>query len=129
VERLKVERSGLKAAVEMMRSQGFDYLVKITAVDYIDHLGLLYFVRNTESNKDDIVEMSIPAKDPWTYTVTEYHKSADWYERELSEMFGIRIEGRVAKRLLLEKWDGTGAPLRKSFEWDKPYETKESVKK
>ena len=37
-------------------------------------------------------------------------------------MFGIEIKGRKAKRLLLEKWNGVDAPLRKSFVWgDKSY--------
>ena len=45
------------------------------------------------------------------------YKAADWHERELSEMFGIEIKGRKVKRLLLEKWNGVDAPLRKSFAW------------
>jgi len=38
-------------------------------------------------------------------------------------MFGIAIEGREVKRLLLEKWDGLEAPLRKSFPWGSDYKS------
>ena len=48
------------------------------------------------------------------------YKAADWYEREMSEMFGIKIKGRRVKRLLLEKWNGSDFPLRKSFVWGDP---------
>ncbi len=54
-------------------------------------------------------------------TVMHVYPAADWHERELSEMFGVEIAGRKAERLLLEKWNGSDAPLRKSFVWGKPY--------
>ena len=104
-----------------MKSSGFDYLVKITAVDYVDHVDAVYILRNLESAKDEIVEVTLNASDLWLPSVANIHKSADWYERELSEMFGIEIKDRKAPRLLLEKWDGIDPPLRKSFIWDAPY--------
>jgi NADH:ubiquinone oxidoreductase subunit C len=37
-------------------------------------------------------------------------------------MFAIEIKGREMERLLLEKWNGKAAPLRKNFAWNEPYE-------
>ena len=54
---------------------------------------------------------------PSIRTVMEIYPAADWYEREMAEMFGVEILGRKAKRLLLEGWDGGEAPLRKGFAW------------
>ncbi len=121
---MKAERDGLPATLSRMKSAGFDYLVKITAVDYVDHVDVIYLLRNLEPIKDEIVEVTLSTSDLWLPSVENVHKSADWYERELSEMFGIEIRGRKAPRLLLEKWDGTDPPLRKSFAWDAPYKTK-----
>ena len=110
------------------KAEGFDYLVKITAVDYTDHIDAIYVVRNMDASKDEIIEVTLPAKDPSLPTAINIHPSADWYERELSEMFGITIKGRITPRLLLEKWDGADPPLRKSFAWDAQYRTSDDKK-
>jgi NADH:ubiquinone oxidoreductase subunit C len=112
-----------------MATEGYDYLVKITAVDYVDHIDVLYVVRDIAASKDQILEVALAPQDLWVPTIMSIHPSADWYERELSEMFGIRIDGRSAPRLFLEKWDGVDPPLRKSFKWDVPYRTKETESK
>src|SRR5271154_7134016 len=103
-----------------MKTNGYDYLKKITAVDYVDHLEVVYFIYDTTQNKDETIIVKLQPTNPEIESVMKIHKSADWYERELSEMFGIKILGRKAKRLLLEKWNGADPPLRKSFIWGNP---------
>ncbi len=104
-----------------MKQKGFDYLKKITAVDYTDRIEVLYFLYDTASAKSDIVKVVLNPTDPAVPSVLRLYKSADWYERELAEMFGVKITGRRTKRLLLEKWNGVDAPLRKSFVWGSDY--------
>ena len=120
---MKIERDVLPATVSKMKSDGYDYLVKITAVDYADHVDVIYILRNLKEPKDIVLEVTLQPADLAVPTIMNIHLSADWYEREMSEMFGIKVSGREAKRLLLEKWDGADAPLRKSFKWDAPYRT------
>lgn len=103
-----------------MRQKGYDYLKKITAVDYSDHLEVVYILYDTNSKREEVVKASLPSEDPAVDTVIHIYKAADWYERELFEMFAIKIKGRKVKRLLLEKWNGSEAPLRKSFVWGNP---------
>jgi NADH-quinone oxidoreductase subunit C len=105
-----------------MKAQGFDYLKKITAIDYVSYLEVVYILYNTSTKKEEVVWVKLEAVNPEIETCIGIYKAADWYEREMSEMFGIKIKGREAKRLLLEEWNGTGAPLRKSFIWGKDYE-------
>ena len=50
-------------------------------------------------------------------TIIDIYGAADWYERELYEMFGIKIIGREIRRLLLEKYDKDEFPLRKNVPW------------
>ncbi len=104
-----------------MKSKGFEYLKKITAVDYTDHLEVIYLVYNIKEGKDEIVKVKLPPENPEIQTVVKRYPAADWYEREMSEMFGIKITGRNVKRLLLELWNGSEYPLRKSFTWGKDY--------
>ncbi len=123
---MKVEREELKGTISEMKRKGYDYLVKITAVDYADKLEAVYVLRNISESKDEIIEVDMPATDAWVPTIIDVHLSADWYEREMGEMFGIEIRGRRAGRLLLEKWDGVDPPLRKSFTWSAPYRNMDS---
>ncbi len=104
-----------------MKSKGFEYLKKITAVDYTDHFEVIYLVYSIKEGKDEIIKVKVPAESPEIQTVVKRYPAADWYEREMSEMFGIKITGRSAKRLLLELWNGSEYPLRKSFTWGKDY--------
>ena len=120
---MKIRSEQLREIIDQKYDEGYTYLVKITAVDYSDHLEMLYFIRNFEKNLDEVIRFDLATKSPSVPTVIDLFLAADWYEREVSEMFGIKIEGRKAKRLLLEKWDGKDAPLRKSFVWGKPYES------
>ncbi len=122
---MKVERNALISELSKLKASGYTYLVKITAVDYVSTISVLYFLRNLSSNKDEIVEVALDPGDAHVPSVIGLYKAADWYERELYEMFGVEIKGRHVERLLLKKWNGKGAPLRKNFEWGKPYETKE----
>jgi NADH-quinone oxidoreductase subunit C len=106
---------------EVYKEKGFDYLKKITAVDYIDHLEIVYLIYNISTKKDEIIKTKIGVENPSVDTVIDIYRAADWYEREMSEMFGITIKGRKTNRLLLELWNGTEPPLRKSFIWGKDY--------
>ena len=121
---MKIDREDLVGRAREMRRGGFSYLVKVTAVDYVDHLTVIYFLRNMKEGKDETMEVEVDPADAWVPTVVDVYRAADWYEREMREMFGIDIKGRAADRLLLRKWNGGAAPLRKNFVWGEPYETR-----
>jgi NADH:ubiquinone oxidoreductase subunit C len=63
------------------------------------------------------LRVEIPYSDPTVPTICDLIPSATLYERELSEMFGITVEGTpVRDRLLLpEDWPEGVYPMRKSF--------------
>ena len=113
---MEIQKEALLTTLEGMKKEGFDYLKGITAVDYKDHLEVVYILYNTGQKKQEVLSINLKG-DESIHTVMMLYKSADWLERELSEMFGIKIIGRDAPRLLLEKWNGTEPPLRKSFVW------------
>ena len=100
---MNIERNKFLITIKDMYSQGYTYLVKITAVDYIKTLTVIYILRDIEKNKDQILEVNMPEEDLWIESIMNVYNAADWYERELHEMFGIKIKGRKLKRLLLEK--------------------------
>lgn len=120
---MKISYEDFRGKIEEMAKEGYTYLIKITAVDYGDHLEAVYMLRNIDAKKEEVVKVDLPEINPAIPSIIDIYTAADWYERELSEMFGIKVEGRDMKKLLLEKWDGVSYPLRKSFVWGTKYES------
>lgn len=142
---MEIQKEMLVKTLKEMRSKGFDYLKFITVVDYVNYLEVVYLLRNISEEKEEIIKVKIITKsntenlndintihnkdishkpnqtDIFINTIIHIYPAADWYEREISEMFGIRITGRKIKRLLLEKWNGIDPPLRKTFGWGQSY--------
>jgi NADH-quinone oxidoreductase subunit C len=115
---MEVDRSLIPEFLQRMRDEEqFDYCVDITAVHYpkrekqFDVIWVLYsFARNERVRvKTQIADgASLPSSVPiWT--------TANWLEREVYDMFGIRFDGHPdLKRILLpEGWKGF--PLRKDY--------------
>ncbi len=119
---MKIDREQLLAELSGRKKTGYSYLVKITAVDYVKYMEAVYVIRNMDEGKDETLEVDFDPGDAWVPSVMKIYKAADWYEREMGEMFGIEIKNRDADRLLLEKWNGSAAPLRKNFAWGEPYD-------
>jgi len=57
VVRLKINKEELIKKLKGLSSSGYNYLVKITAVDYIDHLEVIYFIRNMQNKKEENVRL------------------------------------------------------------------------
>jgi len=110
-------------ATHLRDEMGFDYLTHLAASDYADRIEVVY---NLYSTRPDLQGPSIPFKvripdreNPQVSSVTPIWPSADFQEREVWDMFGVRFDGHPnLKRILL--WEGfEGHPLRK--DWQEPY--------
>ncbi len=116
----EIQKEALVQTLENMKKR-YDYLKNITAVDYPDGLEVVYVLYSTVSKEQELVKVKLPHENPNIESVIGVYPAADWHERELFEMFGIKILGRKVGRLLLEKWNGVDPPLLKSFEWGRDY--------
>jgi NADH-quinone oxidoreductase subunit C/D len=123
-EWLVIDPSQLEAVAVHLRDQmGFDYLTHLSASDYPDCIEVVY---NLYSTRPDLQGPGIPFKvripdrdNPQIASLTPVWPSANFQEREVWDMFGVRFTGHPnLKRILL--WDGfEGHPLRK--DWHEPY--------
>lgn len=112
-----------KSAKEQL---GFDYLVDITSVDNYDEEPRWTIVYELYSYKHRChlrIKTNVSEAESKLPTVTRVWKTADWHEREIYDMMGIKFDGHPDLRRIL-MWEGYPYhPLRKDF----PLEGKETV--
>ncbi|MDQ7773644.1 MAG: NADH-quinone oxidoreductase subunit C [Elusimicrobiales bacterium] len=81
--------------VDMMRflyeEMGFNHLATITGVDFGAELGALY--HTTDQHNIITVRAKTPRANPSLPTVRDVFPGTESYERELEDLFGIKIEG------------------------------------
>ena len=100
--------------------QAFDYLTDITAVEYRDPelpFEVVYQLRSLARKADLRVKVPLdPAGPLEVESVYDLWKGADWLEREVYDMFGIRFAGHPdLRRILMWETYAEGYPLRKDF--------------
>jgi len=92
------------------------YLNHITGVDYYDYFEVVYLLTSLQHNHSLVLKTRCYDRDnPVMPSVVKTWQSADYQEREIYDLMGIRFEGHPnMKRIAL--WEGfEGHPLRKDF--------------
>ncbi len=74
---------------------------------------VVYHLLSYERNEDIRIKVALKGENPSIATVTDVWPSADWYERELWDMFGVTVEGHPNLRRILMPPLWKGHPLRK----------------
>ena len=104
---------GLKTRSEFK----FDLLNSVTAVDYIDHFEVVYHLTSLPMNASAILKtrVGLGRSEAFVPSVVSVWRGADYQEREVWDLMGIRFEGHPNhKRIML--WEGfPGHPLRKDY--------------
>ena len=93
-----------------------DYCDFTGAVDYGDEgMEVVTHLFSTTHDHNVRVKVRLPKEEPTLPTISDLYPTANWHERETSEMFGVAFEGHPlpVKLLLPEPFEGH--PLRKDF--------------
>ena len=97
----------------------FDYLASITAVDYYDYFEVVYHLTSIKHNHSVMLKTRCyDRENPILPSVVKLWRGADFQEREICDLMGIKFEGHPnLKHIFL--WEGfKGHPLRKDYiEW------------
>lgn len=99
------------------RNCRFSTLVDITAVDYpgrSKRFDVVYHFLSMYRNQRIRLRVAI-REDEMVHSVTSVHPSANWFEREVFDMFGILFSGHPDLRRILTDYGFRGHPLRKDF--------------
>jgi NADH-quinone oxidoreductase subunit C len=96
----------------------FNLLADITAVDYASRTpryDVVYHLVSLATNRRLRIKVRVDGSAPEVDSLTPLWGSADWLEREVWDMFGIRFAGHPnLKRILLYE-EFEGHPLRKDY--------------
>ncbi|MFA5581390.1 MAG: NADH-quinone oxidoreductase subunit C [Paracoccaceae bacterium] len=117
---LQVSPAQIVALVEFLRDDDacrFSSLVDITAIDYPSRgkrFEMVYHFLSMYRNHRIRLRMAV-AEDEMVASITGLHPSANWFEREVFDMFGILFSGHPDLRRLLTDYGFSGYPLRKDF--------------
>jgi NADH-quinone oxidoreductase subunit C/D len=115
---------GFCTALKHDRSQGFAVLLDITAVDESerrtqphprteDFTLVYHFLRHTDG-EELRVKVPLRADAPTVSSLCALWPNANWYEREVWDMFGIRFDGHPDLRRILMPESWQGHPLQKA---------------
>ena len=109
----------LLATLEACRDQlGFDLLDSLTAVDYwpkSPRFHIVYLLTSVTKNLSLTLRVPVDSDQPEVPTASGVYASANWREREVWDMFGVRFAGHPDPRRILMPPDWEGHPLRKDY--------------
>jgi len=94
----------------------FDYLTSVTAVDYYEYFELVYQLASLKHNHSLVLKTRCYGRDkPAVPSVVSLWRGADFQEREIYDLMGIRFDGHPnLNRIVL--WQGfDGHPLCKDY--------------
>ncbi len=104
--------------VYLRDAQGFDMLKDVTGLDLGGGrpIQVVYQLWSTGESKPLRVKAEVPPDRPKLKTAYGIWRAADWLEREVYDMFGVRFEGHPdLRRILMPENYEEGYPLRKDF--------------
>ena len=111
----------LTKAIEFLKNDSrllFNVLIDITAVDYPERnprFDVVYQLLSLPFNRRVRLKVQVGGSEPVVDSLTPWWGSANWLEREVWDMFGIRFSGHPDLKRILMYEEFEGHPLRKDY--------------
>jgi NADH-quinone oxidoreductase subunit C/D len=113
-----VEKDWLGVAAKLKNDLGFDVLTALVGMDWKESVGVMYYL--TATGRDwEVITVKVVAEDrdnAYIHSVTSLWKVANFQEREVYDMFGIKFIGHPDMRRFFLRNDWVGHPLRKDYD-------------
>jgi len=116
IEVIEIEPNNIVKTAEILKGNAFDLLISITAVDRNPIIEMVYHFYSVKTNQKLVIKANLSSQNPTITSLSELYKTADWQEREVFDLFGVKfLKHPNLKRILLpQSW--IGYPLRKDYE-------------
>jgi NADH/F420H2 dehydrogenase subunit C len=114
----RVPAGSIHDACAKLKASGFDYLMLVTAVDYPaeQRFEMAYVLSSFGDGRELCLVADVNRNEPRIATVSDLWDTAEWHEREVYDLFGIRFENHPDLRRILLDDQWQGYPLRKDYE-------------
>jgi len=123
-----IKKEGIKNIVATLKSDpvfGFNMLMDLTAVDYLHwsekeyRFEVVYNLFSMPKNQRLFIKALVRETEPEIDSVVSVWPAANWYEREVWDMFGIRFNGHPGLKRILMYEEFQGHALRKDYPYNK----------
>jgi NADH-quinone oxidoreductase subunit C len=112
---LEVPPQALLPTLAALRQAGLRSYLLATATEVASGFEVVHGVRDVDSGRTVFVKTTVPKEDPVVPSAVAVYAGADWYEREILDLFGVVFDGHPDPRRLLMPDEYAGHPLRKDF--------------
>jgi len=108
----------LEVAGKLRQTAGleFDYLFCLTCIDWKTHFMMVYHLTSTSRRHSVVVKAKLDREHPEVESVCGIWRTAEFHEREVFDLFGVKFLHHPDLRRLLLTDDWNGYPLRKDYE-------------
>jgi len=118
-EEIKLSPSDYLSTVQELNQDGFELMVDLTVVDWFrkrePRFELVVQFLSTSKNERKTIKVEISDEDLSVPSITSVFPSANFYEREAFDMFGIKFSDHPDLTRILMPDDWVGNPLRKDY--------------
>lgn len=115
---LTVAPGAIRGAAAAVREAGYNAFQDMTAVDWYPsspRFQLSYHILSHTLREVLRLAVRVDGSEPAVESITPVWPGANYYEREVFDLFGIRFEGHPNLRRILMPDDWQGHPLRKDY--------------
>jgi NADH-quinone oxidoreductase subunit C len=118
-EEVKLSPSDYLSTVQQLNQDGFELMVDLTVVDWFrkrePRFELVVQFLSTSKNERKTIKVEISDEELSVPSITSVFPSANFYEREAFDMFGIKFSDHPDLTRILMPDDWVGHPLRKDY--------------
>jgi len=115
---LTISREAIVDACRAAQSAGFDFMADLTCVDWYPNqprFRVTYHLLSMSRKQRIRLCVLVSEGDPSVDSITSVWPAANFYEREVFDLFGVRFGGHPNLRRILLPEEFQGNPLRKDF--------------
>ena len=117
---LHVKGQDILKVLTELKDDGFNFLADLTAIDNLtlggfERFAVSYHLLSHKTAERVTVKAYISEEKPSLPSVESLWKTADWQEREVFDLYGIKFEGHPNLIRIMNPDDYDGYPLRKDY--------------